>query len=413
MQCSLVEATDGSALFLSHFDGETNVIYMLEPVESNDGSLAFASTRVADVGQEVWPASLLAVESNATEIGDADDGLAQRVQRNEAMADVVVEQEEVSPVAPFGTAPAKGSVNAVTVDVVPGEKPTDPSTATVKITADEAVNHGLYTISYNADEVEFVSAESNAQVFSVNATEGKVVIGFASEKAIEKDGLIATLTFKNKDDVSGSELTIEEPEKDTEPDDLLITFGPDDCYFETFTDCTDEWYHEAVDFAVDNGLMGGVGNSQFDPNGNMTRAMMVTVLYRMAGSPAVSGPSSFTDVPENTWYSDAVAWAQDNGIVLGVLANKFAPNAYVTREQIATILWRYENQPKAEADLAAFADADSISDYAVEAMTWAVSEGIFNGDNGNLKPTDCATRAEFACIVMRYLEGSYNCTNMK
>ena len=415
MQCSLVEATDGSALFLSHFDGETNVIYMLEPVLDADGRYiaGFASTRVGDVGQDVWPAPLLAVEPNATEIGDADDGLAQRVQHNEALADVVVEQEEVSPVAPFGTAPAKGSVNAVTVDVAPGEKPTDPSTATVKITADEAVNHGLYTISYNADEVEFVSAESNAQVFSVNATEGKVVIGFASEKAIEKDGLIATLTFKNKDDVSGSELTIEEPEKDTEPDDLLITFGPDDCYFETFTDCTDEWYHEAVDFAVSNGLMGGVGNSQFDPNGNMTRAMMVTVLYRMAGSPAVSGPSSFTDVPEDTWYSDAVAWAQDNGIVLGVLANKFAPNAYVTREQIATILWRYENQPKAEADLAAFADADSISDYAVEAMTWAVSEGIFNGDNGNLKPTDCATRAEFACIVMRYLEGSYNCANMK
>ena len=413
MLCSMILTADYSGFALSYFDGETNVIYMLEPAMDGD-NVYFASTRVGDVGQEVWPAPLLEVEPNATDIEEVPVGsIADLITANTTPIAVLTEKEAAVQLAPFGTAPAKGSTNAVTVEVAAGEKPTDPDTATVKITADEAVNHGLYTISYNADEVEFVSAESNAQVFSVNAAEGKVVIGFASEKAIEKDGLIATLTFKNKDDVSSSELTIEEPEKDAETEDLLITFGPDTCYFETFTDCTDAWYHEAVDFAVSNGLMGGVGNSQFDPNGNMTRAMMVTVLYRMAGSPAVSGPSSFTDVPEDTWYSDAVAWAQDNGIVLGVLANKFAPNAYVTREQIATILWRYENQPKAEADLSAFADADSISDYAVEAMTWAVSEGIFNGDNGNLKPTDCATRAEFACIVMRYLEGSYNCANVE
>ena len=186
-----------------------------------------------------------------------------------------------------------------------------------------------------------------------------------------------------------------------------------DCYFEDYTDCPDAWYHEAVDFAVANELMYGTGIGKFEPNGAMTRAMMVTVLYRMAGSPAVSGPSSFTDVPENEWYSDAIAWAQDNGIVLGVLADKFAPNDYVTREQIATILWRYEGKPEATADLEAFKDADMISEYAVEAMTWAVSEGIFNGDEGNLKPNDDATRAEFACIIMRYLSGSYSCENLK
>ena len=186
-----------------------------------------------------------------------------------------------------------------------------------------------------------------------------------------------------------------------------------DCYFEDYTDCPDAWYHEAVDFAVANELMYGTGIGKFEPNGTMTRAMMVTVLYRMAGNPAVSGPSSFTDVPENEWYSDAIAWAQDNGIVLGVLADKFAPNDYVTREQIATILWRYEGKPEATADLEAFKDADMISEYAVEAMTWAVSEGIFNGDEGNLKPTDDATRAEFACIIMRYLSGSYTCENLK
>ncbi|MGN1307772.1 MAG: S8 family serine peptidase [Faecousia sp.] len=186
-----------------------------------------------------------------------------------------------------------------------------------------------------------------------------------------------------------------------------------ECHVEAFSDCNDAWYHEAVDFTVSEGLMSGVGGGKFDPNGTMTRAMMVTVLYRMAGCPAVTGPSSFTDVPEGQWYSDAIAWAQDNGIVLGVLADKFDPNGYVTREQIATILWRYENKPEVTADLSSFKDAASISEYAVDAMNWAVSEGIFQGDAGNLKPTAFATRAEFACIIMRYLGGSYACEEIQ
>ena len=98
-----------------------------------------------------------------------------------------------------------------------------------------------------------------------------------------------------------------------------------------------------------------------------------------------------------------------NGVVNGVGEGKFDPMGNVTREQIATILWRYEGSPAAEADLSSFNDAASISDYAKEAMTWAVSEGILNGDNGNLKPTASATRAEFACMIMRYLGGSYTC----
>ena len=190
---------------------------------------------------------------------------------------------------------------------------------------------------------------------------------------------------------------------------VIPATGYPTCYYKNFKDCEAEWYHEAVDYVVSNGYMVGLTDDTFAPNGQMTRAMVVTVLYRMAGSPKVTGPSSFTDVPEGQWYSDAIAWAQDNGVVLGVLADKFAPNDYVTREQIATILWRYENSPAAEAKLDSFKDADKISDYAKEAMAWAVSEGIFNGDNGNLKPTDNATRAEFACIVMRYLGGSYVC----
>ncbi|MGN1307218.1 MAG: S-layer homology domain-containing protein [Faecousia sp.] len=186
-----------------------------------------------------------------------------------------------------------------------------------------------------------------------------------------------------------------------------------ECHFDDFSDCTEKWYHEAVDFTVENGLMNGVGNGKFDPNGSMTRAMIVTVLYREVGSPTVAEPSTFTDVPTGKWYSDAIAWAQDNGIVNGVSDTEFAPEASVTREQIATILWRYEASPEKEADLTSFKDADKISGYAVKAMTWAVSEGILNGDNGNLKPLDNATRAEFACMIMRFLGGAYNCAALE
>ncbi len=181
------------------------------------------------------------------------------------------------------------------------------------------------------------------------------------------------------------------------------------CYFKSFTDCKDEWYHEAVDFVVANGLMNGVGGNRFAPNSTLTRAMVVTVLYRQAGSPAVAEKSTFTDVPADLWYADAVAWAQDMGIVNGVTADRFAPEKEVTREQIAAILWRYAGSPEVEGDMSAFKDADDISGYAKKAMSWAVSEGIFVGSDGKLTPLKNTTRAQFACIIMRYLDGSYDC----
>ena len=183
------------------------------------------------------------------------------------------------------------------------------------------------------------------------------------------------------------------------------------CYFDDFGDCVAPWYHTAVDFAVANGLMKGVGDGQFDPNGSMTRAMIVTVLYRQAGSPAVSAPADFTDVPQGLWYSDAIAWAQDEGIVNGVSETEFAPDQNVTREQIATILWRCSLSPELTADLGVFGDGNTVSGYAETAICWAVAKGILSGDGENLNPGKNATRAEFACMILRYLEGSYTCAN--
>ena len=197
-----------------------------------------------------------------------------------------------------------------------------------------------------------------------------------------------------------------EPAVPTEP----IEPGP--CYWKTFSDCTAGWYHEAVDFVVSCGMMDGVGRGQFAPSDALTRAMTVTVLYRLTGAPKVEGPTGFTDVAENQWYSAAIAWAKRSGVVNGITETTFAPTEYVTREQIAAILWRWEGKPDDWADLTAFPDCEKISEYAFNAMAWAVGNGLFRGDEtGRLNPKDTATRAEYATILMRFLDGSYVCAD--
>lgn len=181
---------------------------------------------------------------------------------------------------------------------------------------------------------------------------------------------------------------------------------PAHCASAAYTDLdTDSWYHPYTDYVIDNGLMGGVGDAQFDPDGVMTRAMLVTVLYRMAGSPAVDGKTSFTDVPADAYYAGAVAWAKEQGIALGVTATTFEPEKAVTREEAATFLYRYvtatSGKPEAgDGDLSVFRDADKVQEYAKEAMTWAVGESLFGGfPNGTLQPAVGLTRAQMAKLL--------------
>ena len=171
-----------------------------------------------------------------------------------------------------------------------------------------------------------------------------------------------------------------------------------------------DWYYSAVSFAYYNGLMNGVADMLFDPNGTMTRAMLVTVLWRLDGGSA-DGTSPYTDVPEGTWYTDGVIWATENGIVNGVGNGKFDPNGTVTREQIATILYRYaayrgvDVSDRASLDL--FTDAGAVSDYARAPMQWAVQTKLISGRLDHkqlyLAPQSGGTRAEVATILMRFL----------
>lgn len=169
------------------------------------------------------------------------------------------------------------------------------------------------------------------------------------------------------------------------------------------------WYAKFVNYVYDNGLMSGTGTSTFSPDAKMTRAMAVTVLYRIAGSPEVSGSNSFTDVSASQYYYKPVLWAVENGITSGVSATRFGPNENVTREQLVTFLARYAAW-KGEVidpsgDLEGYVDADRVSLYALQAMVWAVQEGLVVGMDGtHLAPKAAATRAQFATILYRFVQ---------
>ena len=180
-----------------------------------------------------------------------------------------------------------------------------------------------------------------------------------------------------------------------------------------FTDVSrTSWFYADAAFVYEKGLFSGTDSSTFSPDASMTRAMLVTVLYRLEGQPAVTGSSSFADVKSGVYYERAVIWAAANGIVTGTGSASFSPDAKVTREQLATILYRYAQYRKldtsANAKLNGFSDADNVSGYAGAALGWAVAEGLVNGASGRLMPKGNATRAQVAAIFHRFVENVMN-----
>ncbi|MCI8524643.1 MAG: hypothetical protein HFF17_01715 [Oscillospiraceae bacterium] len=164
------------------------------------------------------------------------------------------------------------------------------------------------------------------------------------------------------------------------------------------------WYREPVDFMVSRGYMSGTGTGTFAPDATTNRAMVVTILARFANGKPVN-PSAMTDVAAGQWYSDAVAWAVENNIVSGYGDGAFGPNDPVTREQLATILYRYAGSPAITQSLSAYSDAGSVSSYAQAAMQWCVANGILSGyANGTLRPAGNATRAEMAKMFTAFIQ---------
>lgn len=189
--------------------------------------------------------------------------------------------------------------------------------------------------------------------------------------------------------------------------------GGDACASKNFTDVSStDWFHADVDYAVSEGIMNGTSNMTFAPNAQMTRAMLVTTLWRMNESPVVEGECKFTDVSKDAYYYNAVLWANENGIVNGNTATTFAPNAPITREQFASILYRYVKSLNIDVltdgyedtNILSFDDFADIHSYAIPAIQWACGAGIFNTTASKLNPTGVATRAQTAAMLHRMQE---------
>ena len=190
---------------------------------------------------------------------------------------------------------------------------------------------------------------------------------------------------------------------------LLVTMIPSAFAANSFTDVrSTDWFSDAVSYVQERGLMSGTSATHFSPNEPTTRAMLVTILYRAAGQPETTGQSSFADVLSRDYFANAVAWASENNIVTGYSRTRFGSNDPVSREQIATLLWRYAGSPSA-GSTQNFADRNQISDYAADAVNWARANGIVNGRPGNrFDPKANATRAEVATILRNFLSQQSN-----
>lgn len=263
-----------------------------------------------------------------------------------------------------------------------------------------------YAVNVNAATNGVVAADkktaSKGTTVTVTASPSKGYVVDAV-KVVDKDGKDVAVTGKDGKYVftmPGSAVTVTGTFKAETPAPVALPF----------TDVkSGNWFYDAVKYAYAQGLMTGTSATTFAPNGTMNRAMIVTVLYRLEKSPAVTGASKFTDVPAGQWYSDAVAWAAANKIVNGYDETTFGPMNAVTREQMAAILFRYEQvkgleNVTLEENLNRFPDQNKISAYAIPALQWAVGQKIINGNaDGTLDPTGTATRAQVAQIFTNLL----------
>lgn len=275
---------------------------------------------------------------------------------------------------------------------------------------------GTYYQSYTS---EVVYPEKAVYEVSVTAQEGGTVSGGgrfsvgdrATVDANAKEGYLFEGWFDSEGALISSEKTYSFTVSKTV--ELTAMFSKEEISFDpvVFDDVKEtDWYYDAVQYAVRNGLFTGMSETEFAPKGTMNRAMLVTVLYRQAGAPEASNRNKFVDVHKDAWYARAVTWAYDNGVVNGTGEKTFSPTDPVTRQQIATILMRYSNAMNMElpdsmvGDLSVFTDGDQVQSWYVEGVQWAVSTQLMNGSNGYLRPRDSASRAECATMLMRWLE---------
>lgn len=532
---SLCVGADGN-LYFSAFNGDTNVLYRLS-YDANQGG--FDAKVIGDVGDDVWPAALFEVTSNASSEGSARHALDAASTVTVASQNITAEEMLAAGSARKGAGlsmsaskmvdNSQKSANAANETQTPSVMPLSSSevgegedTVTVSVTAkdvtgaDVASTNGVTTVSWDTDALTLTGIKVNGDYTSINRAKeatGEITFGYVSLNGIAAGDTVAELVFEVKSTAVDTITITHEEINDTESgyvEELALGYthentelvGAKDatCTEDGYTGnlyCTDcgalikqgevipatghtpelrnqknatyaeegytgdlycavcdallekgevipvkelpvavlppvtvptmpgtgsglpfvdvgtgDWFYGDVEYVYDEGLMNGTSGTRFDPNGVLTRAMVVTILYRMEVEPeAVRTFNTFSDVSRSDWYGEAVEWAAANGIVNGYSDGRFGPNDPITREQLAAILYRYaafkgyEVTKANTTSLAGYPDAAKVSGYAVPAVQWAVGKGLINGVSGKLAPQSTATRAQVAAIIHRFLEG--------
>ncbi|MGM9577951.1 MAG: S-layer homology domain-containing protein, partial [Evtepia sp.] len=268
------------------------------------------------------------------------------------------------------------------------------------------------TYGYDIDLMDLADrlAETCAQAAQYQGDNGEAVAAALTQA----EGKLSEIAAYESNQAYLDSVTIYGPDSETSALEALIQAledalaGPQEGSL-PFTDVEGHWALDSIRKVYDLGLMTGTKATRFSPDTALNRAMLVTILYRLEGSPAVSSASVYTDVAAGTWYTDAVAWAAQHGIITGYGNGRFGPKDDITREQMAAILYRYAQyktyDTAASADLSAYHDAGSISGWALKALQWANGTGLISGRSASLLvPAGSTTRAETAVILVRFLE---------
>ena len=270
------------------------------------------------------------------------------------------------------------------------------------------VRYDPAVLTYEGTELGAAWSDGNDVTLSDNAKDGKLILAFASVDTAE-EGVMFRIRFSGA--VCDTQIDLIGRDSYITGTSLVPAIGGEYCPSDTFADMQNMLpeIHSAVDYMVGMGYMNGMSQTAFGPNVELNRAMMVTILYRIAGAPATQGTPAFTDVPAGEFYTAPVVWAVANGITNGVSEHLFAPGKQLTRQELVTFLHRFakhmEYDVNATTDLSAYTDVSKVQPYAVEAFEWAVASGVIKGTSETtLSPENTTTRAQVCIMVSRLLK---------
>ncbi len=428
--CSLNVADDGE-LFLTSYSTqgkggsrkESTTLYWLHYDEQ---ASRFRTAIIGSFG-DIAPVSVTEVHTNDSTADMQKTSIFEKALRPESLKTAKAQPISQMKAANKQTA---GTLNSVSQPQSTGSTSAQRSTVTLDLTAIAPTASSIMEISYNTKELTLSSVTGAATLTSwYESVPGTIVFACAERSEAAVGELLGQLRFELAAGSSSSKVTIKTKQLNETSfaagqekirtvvlgDSLsqilpaIISSGEKDCPSRSFRDLdTTKWYHEAIDTMLREGLMNGTGNGLFEPNGTLTRAMLVTILWRSEGKPAASAQTSFTDVPAGAYYAEAVRWAAANGVVKGVSSTEFGPSKNITRQELVTILWRLAakkglNTSNAGLTVPEFADRSQIAAWAAEAMSWGCTRGILTGKSANrVDPTGTATRAEAAAMIVRF-----------